>query len=89
MRVQGEIEHQNEHPSQGECGPDGAWGVGGSLSGIPSPLSGVPSPYVVSHSINESPKWNSSLFDIFDFRGHQSFLLGYEHGFGDVYPGFS
>ena len=39
-------------------GPDvGHWGAG--------PLSGIPSPHLVFHPINESPKWNSSLLDIF------------------------
>ena len=37
------------------------------LSGIPSPLSGIPYPYLVSHPINESPKWNFSLLNISSF----------------------
>ena len=49
---------------RGRVGKMGRLGSGGQSGGaggegIPSPLSGIPSPYVVSHPINESPKWNS------------------------------
>ena len=37
------------------------------LSGISSPYQASNLPYLVSHPINESPKWNCSLLDIYDY----------------------
>ena len=53
-----------EWKGQGACrGQSGGRGHAGALSGIPSH-------YLVSHPINESPKWNSSLLDILSYSQH-------------------